>query len=153
MSIECFWSFPSVWASQTESKTVYDPLWNNFTITLHSHWKWSKTNRTFWMGMAHPIWCNVTHWKYREKYTMQLHSRICKASSYSHREMQQALAQPELTFSYALRYGNVTLFSSKGCMIFCWAFCIMLMKLQLELELKQLLQRYESRGRGKKGEK
>lgn len=62
------------------SKTVYDLLQNNFTITLLPHWKLSNTNFTFWMGTANPIWCNVTHWKSREKYAAGSNSRISKAS-------------------------------------------------------------------------
>lgn len=105
MSIECFWSFPSVWGSQTDSKIVYDPLQNNFTITLHPHWKLSNTNLTFWMGMAHPIWCNVTHWEVQR----EIH---CKPAQQDLQSIslvtQQTLAQPAPPFSLTLHYRNVT---------------------------------------------
>lgn len=104
MSIDWFWSFPSVWALQTDSKTVYDPLQDNFTITLHPQWKLSNTNLTFWMGMAHPIWCNVTHWEVQreirfEPVQQDLHSIYLVT--------QQTLAQSAPALSPALQYRNV----------------------------------------------
>lgn len=105
MSIEWFWSFPSVWASQTDSKTVYDPLQNNFTITLHPHWKLSNTNFTFWMGTAHPIWCNVTHWEVQR----EIRCRPAQQDFQSiYLLIRHTLAQAAPTSSLTLHYRNVT---------------------------------------------